>query len=244
MECLLQLKKDWLVEVGRLGWVVWGAFCPRVHFWWHQVAYIHHNNIVHCDLKPNNIACIGRRLVLLDFGSALVAGVQPDVVCERTTFWYRAPELLLGAKNSNGSPVGHTFASDMWAAVIVAAEVFRAFSKLRPFPLFCEIDEESQEPVLRMLEAIADLIGDIPFRRPPELKALTADVATPLDSYKNCEHQKTLRALALKTPKGRTLATAVPGIGLGGISLLGRVLTWDSSWRPAAKAFLHSWHRL
>ncbi|KAK4474777.1 hypothetical protein MN116_000737 [Schistosoma mekongi] len=89
------------------------------------IHYLHDNWILHRDLKPANILVMGegpdRGLVkIADLGFARLfyqplkplADLDPVVV----TFWYRAPELLLGARH-------YTKAIDIWAIGCIFAEL-------------------------------------------------------------------------------------------------------------------------
>uniref|UniRef100_A0AC35FMZ2 Protein kinase domain-containing protein n=1 Tax=Panagrolaimus sp. PS1159 TaxID=55785 RepID=A0AC35FMZ2_9BILA len=94
------------------------------------ILYLHNNWILHRDLKPANILVVGEapvcergRVKIGDMGFARIfnnplrslADVDPVVV----TFWYRAPELLLGAKH-------YTKAIDIWAIGCIFAELLTA----------------------------------------------------------------------------------------------------------------------
>ena len=72
------------------------------------IHYLHENWVLHRDLKPANILVMGEgpergRVKIADMGFARLfnsplkplADLDPVVV----TFWYRAPELLLGARH-------------------------------------------------------------------------------------------------------------------------------------------------
>ncbi|KAK0406152.1 hypothetical protein QR680_018397 [Steinernema hermaphroditum] len=91
------------------------------------IYYLHTNWILHRDLKPANILVMGEgpgvergRVKIADMGFARIfhnplkplAELDPVVV----TFWYRAPELLLGAKH-------YTKAIDIWAIGCIFAEL-------------------------------------------------------------------------------------------------------------------------
>ncbi|KAE9555935.1 hypothetical protein FO519_000791 [Halicephalobus sp. NKZ332] len=91
------------------------------------IHYLHSNWILHRDLKPANILVYGEgppgergRVKIADMGFARIfynplkplAELDPVVV----TFWYRAPELLLGAKH-------YTKAIDIWAIGCIFAEL-------------------------------------------------------------------------------------------------------------------------
>lgn len=96
------------------------------------VYKLHQNNIIHCDLKPENIMLkISRndiQLKITDFGTA----------CDRTAIiypyiqsrFYRAPEVIIGNKYSSEI--------DIWSVGCIAAELFLGE------PLFagkCEYDQ-------------------------------------------------------------------------------------------------------
>jgi len=89
------------------------------------IDYLHRNWVLHRDLKPANILVMGEgpekgTLKITDMGFARLfnnplkplAELDPVVV----TFWYRAPELLLGAKH-------YTKAIDTWAIGCIFAEL-------------------------------------------------------------------------------------------------------------------------
>ena len=90
------------------------------------ISYIHHNWVVHRDLKPSNILIMGRgpeigTVKIADFGMARLfqqplRALHHDGVV--VTVWYRAPELLLGAKH-------YTKSIDMWAIGCMSASCSR-----------------------------------------------------------------------------------------------------------------------
>jgi len=89
------------------------------------IHYLHSNWVLHRDLKPANILVMGDgiergRVKIADMGFARLfnlplkplADLDPVVV----TFWYRAPELLLGSRH-------YTKAIDIWAIGCIFAEL-------------------------------------------------------------------------------------------------------------------------
>ncbi|UPK93109.1 hypothetical protein LCI18_004044 [Fusarium solani-melongenae] len=82
------------------------------------IAYLHDNWILHRDLKTSNLLLNNRgQLRIADFGMARYVGDPPPKLTQLVvTLWYRAPELLLGAK-SYGAAV------DMWSVGCIFGEL-------------------------------------------------------------------------------------------------------------------------
>jgi len=153
------------------------------------IHYLHANWVLHRDLKPANILVMGEgpergRVKIADMGFARLfnsplkplADLDPVVV----TFWYRAPELLLGARH-------YTKAIDIWAIGCIFAEL------LTSEPIFhCrQEDIKTSNPYHHdQLDRIFNVMGypqekdweDI--RRMPEHPTLCKDFKR--SSYVNC----------------------------------------------------------
>ncbi|KAM4026742.1 cyclin-dependent kinase 5 [Anomaloglossus baeobatrachus] len=119
------------------------------------LAFCHSRNVLHRDLKPQNLL-INRNgeLKLADFGLARAFGIP--VRCysaEVVTLWYRPPDVLFGAKLYSTS-------IDMWSAGCIFAELANAGRPLFPgndvddqlkrifrYPFFCatNVSGEGQE---------------------------------------------------------------------------------------------------
>lgn len=82
------------------------------------VEFCHFNNIIHRDVKPENILVSKQNIVkLCDFGFARsLAGPGADYTDYVATRWYRAPELLVGDTQYGASV-------DVWAIGCVFAEM-------------------------------------------------------------------------------------------------------------------------
>nr|CAB3445385.1 unnamed protein product [Digitaria exilis] len=98
------------------------------------IAYCHSHRVLHRDLKPQNllIDCRNNVVKLADFGLARAFGIPVRTFThEVVTLWYRAPEILLGAKLYS-TPV------DVWSVGCIFAEMVNQ----KPlFPGDSEIDE-------------------------------------------------------------------------------------------------------
>ncbi|KAF9776494.1 hypothetical protein IL306_005308 [Fusarium sp. DS 682] len=82
------------------------------------IAYLHENWILHRDLKTSNLLLNNRgQLKIADFGMARYVGDPPPKLTQLVvTLWYRAPELLLGAKTYDA-------AVDMWSVGCIFGEL-------------------------------------------------------------------------------------------------------------------------
>lgn len=85
------------------------------------MKYVHSAGILHWDLKPRNLLVNSNcDLKICDFGLSRAdipelynAGAMTDYI---STWWYRAPELLLGSEY-------YTTAVDMWSIGCILAEL-------------------------------------------------------------------------------------------------------------------------
>eukprot|EP00898_Chlorokybus_atmophyticus_P009224 jgi/Chlat1/931/Chrsp108S00040 len=146
------------------------------------LAFCHSNWVLHRDLKPNNLL-IARdgSLKLADFGLARIFGT-PDRKYTNQVFarWYRAPELLFGAKAYGG-------AVDIWAAGCVLAELILR----RPFvagnsdidqlgKIFSALGTPSEQQWPGM-KALPDYVPFVPCQAPPLRQIFTSCTEDVLD---------------------------------------------------------------
>ena len=79
------------------------------------LAYIRARGVVHRDVKPENILVHAGTAKLADFGNAGAWHPGRAMSLNRTTLWWRAPEVLRFEH--------YAFAADAWAAGVVMLEM-------------------------------------------------------------------------------------------------------------------------
>nr|XP_045004423.1 cyclin-dependent kinase 15 isoform X1 [Jaculus jaculus]XP_045004424.1 cyclin-dependent kinase 15 isoform X1 [Jaculus jaculus]XP_045004425.1 cyclin-dependent kinase 15 isoform X1 [Jaculus jaculus] len=107
------------------------------------LAYIHHQHVLHRDLKPQNllISHLGE-LKLADFGLARAKSIPSQTYSsEVVTLWYRPPDALLGATEYSSE-------LDIWGAGCIFIEM------LQGQPLFPGVSS-----ILEQLEKIWEVLG-------------------------------------------------------------------------------------
>lgn len=107
------------------------------------LKYLHSAKILHRDIKPGNLLVNSNCLLkICDFGLARVeeSNISKNMTLEVVTQYYRAPELLMGAKH-------YTSAIDIWSVGCIFAEL-----------LGRRILFQARNPV-QQLDLIIDLLG-------------------------------------------------------------------------------------
>ncbi len=189
------------------------------------VAFLHDRWVLHRDLKTSNLLLSNRgRLKIADFGMARYAGDPPPAQLTPlvVTLWYRAPELLLGAR-------AYGPAVDMWSVGCVFGEL------LAREPLLQGRNEVDQ------LARVFELCG-LPtdeswpgFRRLPNARSLRAPATS------------AAAAAAARPPAhatGSVVRARFPLLTAAGSALLADLLSLDPDRRPTAKQMLqHEYFR-
>lgn len=137
------------------------------------LLYLHNSHILHRDLKPANILITAAGVVKIgDLGLARLTNqpLQPLFAGDKVvvTIWYRAPELLMGAKHYNK-------AVDCWAVGCVLAEL------------------ASLRPIFKGEEAKLDSKKNVPFQKDQLLKII--DVLGTPNGKLFCGNRYTSRTL-------------------------------------------------
>eukprot|EP00741_Cyanophora_paradoxa_P006487 tig00001003_g6280.t1 len=181
------------------------------------IAALHDNWILHRDLKTSNLLMDNAgHLKICDFGLARQYGSPLKPYTHMVvTLWYRAPELLLGAKS-------YSTAIDMWSAGCIFAEM------LQREPLVMGKGEIDQ------IDKIFRLLG-----------TPTKEIWKGVDELPNFKKvrwvQQPYNNLRQKFPP----ASFIPGkphLSEAGFDLLNRMLTYDPVKRiSAAEALRHPW---
>jgi len=147
------------------------------------LLYLHDAHIIHRDLKPANILITSNGIVKIgDLGLARITyePLQPLFAGDKVvvTIWYRAPELLLGAKHYNKS-------IDVWAVGCVVAEL------------------ASLRPIFKGDEAKLDAKKNVPFQKDQFMKIIDV-LGTPNEhewpGVKDMPEYQNLRRLDTSSP--------------------------------------------
>lgn len=123
------------------------------------LAQLHDQQILHLDVKPNNVLVSGGGLLLCDFGLSVRVTTQRVLEARKVTSWYRPPELLAACVDAPlDVQVLHEFdeSVDMWSLGALFWDV------LCVRPMMADVntsDAENSEDLLRLLWKQVELLG-------------------------------------------------------------------------------------
>ncbi|KAK5107788.1 hypothetical protein LTR62_000656 [Meristemomyces frigidus] len=184
------------------------------------VEYLHDHWILHRDLKTSNILLNNRGEVkLADFGMARFVGdpAPANLTQLVVTLWYRAPELLLGAKEYDG-------AIDVWSLGCIFGELM-AQQPLMPGKN--EVDQLAKIFTLCGIPTEANWPG---FRRLPN----AASLRLPPSSNSG----NTSSSFSSSSSSSSSIRTKFPSLTNAGSALLTSLLALNPAARPTAKGIL------
>lgn len=164
--------------------------------WWNLahdlisgLSTVHHEGLLHKDVKLDNMLYAGDRFVLLDFGIGEVVGYSELIEIGRVggTFGYMAPELLLeGQSESNPS-----YAIDVFSAGMTLLSVFdqRPLAAMREAQHLSRTSD-NREPLVDFMRAPIDISG-----APEETRSLLGAMVD-FDPQRRPEAKKLLKYVA------------------------------------------------
>ncbi|PPS10533.1 hypothetical protein GOBAR_AA10116 [Gossypium barbadense] len=200
------------------------------------VKYLHDNWVLHRDLKTSNLLLNNQgELKICDFGLARQYGSPLKPYTHLVvTLWYRAPELLLGARQ-------YSTAIDMWSLGCIMAEL------LSKEPLFNGKTEFDQlDKIFRTLGTPNETIWP-GFSKLPGVKINFVKHQLPAlgDSVLAFwPPLVTVQYNLLRKKFPATSFTGTPVLSDAGFDLLNKLLTYDPEKRITAEAALnHEWFR-
>ncbi|MBA0636863.1 hypothetical protein Godav_029387 [Gossypium davidsonii] len=200
------------------------------------VKYLHDNWVLHRDLKTSNLLLNNQgELKICDFGLARQYGSPLKPYTHLVvTLWYRAPELLLGARQ-------YSTAIDMWSLGCIMAEL------LSKEPLFNGKTEFDQlDKIFRTLGTPNETIWP-GFSKLPGVKVNFVKHQLPAlgDSVLAFwPPLVTVQYNLLRKKFPATSFTGTPVLSDAGFDLLNKLLTYDPEKRITAEAALnHEWFR-
>lgn len=191
------------------------------------IRYLHDCEILHRDLKPQNILINSNlELRICDLGLARLGVNETHNTGYVTTRWYRAPEVMFTWQH-------YTKSLDMWSVGCIVAElVLRAFGKVT-FVDKSKMQYYALFPAINHMDHL-NLI----------LKALGAPPQNILESITEPSILSCVQHSMAALPPGACLKAILPNVGDTLLSLLSALLLYDPQARiTAPNAMAHDYFR-
>ncbi|XP_067001865.1 dual specificity tyrosine-phosphorylation-regulated kinase 4 isoform X2 [Anabrus simplex] len=184
----------------------------------HCLRLLHKENIIHCDLKPENVLLKQRgssSIKVIDFGSSCYS--HQRVYTYIQSRFYRSPEVILGL------PYGT--AIDMWSLGCILAELYTGY------PLFPGENEVEQ------LACIMEVLGT-----PPEDVIMNASRRRLFFDSKGNPRCITNSKGRKRKPGSKDLALAIRCNDTLFVDFIAQCLQWDAKKRMTPdEALRHEW---
>ena len=181
------------------------------------LAFMHENNVIHCDMKPENVLLIPNTtndVKIIDFGSSCIIGKQRYEYIQSR--FYRAPEVILGF--DYGPPM------DIWSFACIVAEMMTGR------PLFSGDDESEQ--MMMYMEVLGAPSRELIEKAPRRKYFFTSDCKPIIPNSTKRRRKVGGSTLRLTTHISDALL----------IDLLSKCLEWDQDKRiTAEEALCHPW---
>jgi len=182
-----------------------------------SLQYLSSLNVIHCDLKPDNILLKDPRrsgIRIIDFGSSCLASEKLYTYIQSR--FYRAPEVILG--------LPYDCSIDMWSLGCVLAELFLGV------PLFAGLNEQDQ--LLCMMEVLGVPPKELIQISPRNRLFFEGNVPKLVPSGKGKQ----------RLPEGRPLTAVLKGATPLFLDFVRKCLRWDPAQRLTPQAALaHRW---
>ncbi|OMJ90504.1 hypothetical protein SteCoe_7091 [Stentor coeruleus] len=180
--------------------------------------YVFKLNIVHCDLKPENIMLVNSKraeINVIDFGSSCFESEKIYTYIQSR--FYRAPEIILG--------IPYTPAIDMWSLGCIIVELYTGY------PLFIGNSEHDQ------LLFIIELLG-----LPPEhILKISTRIKLFFENNGMLKHIPNKEGTK-KIPGSKKITDVMSGASSLLIDFVNRCLDWDPQTRmKPSEGLKHPW---